>query len=173
MQTVNEYFHAQRYLYEKSLMMENPADFHPVLRFFFIDSLAHIDYTLGVLGFNFMSIKNEMSREYLRWRIDEEKKGDRGYFAEFINWLKEEDPDKFDSLPMVWQLVYDNESSGGYRSFRLVIDPDSNQPIPARFFIDAIDEFFEKDFLKSLYMGASLSNLFETFKGRRSSASEA
>ncbi|HZD43716.1 MAG TPA: hypothetical protein VE134_06615, partial [Methanomicrobiales archaeon] len=59
------------------------------------------------------------------------------------------------------------------RSFRLVIDPDSNQPIPARFFIDAIDEFFEKDFLKSLYMGASLSNLFETFKGRRSSASEA
>ncbi|MDI6719435.1 MAG: hypothetical protein QMD46_07490 [Methanomicrobiales archaeon] len=167
MQIVNEYFNALRHLYEKSLMLESPSDFHPVLHFFLMDSLAHLDYTLGVQAFNFMSIKNEMSREYLRWRIDEEKKGERAYFPEFINWLKENDEEMFESLPMVWQLVYDRESSGGYRSFRLVIDPDSTQPIPARFFIDAIDEFFDKSFIKSLYKGASLANLFESFLAKR------
>ena len=168
MQTVNEYFHAMRHLYEKSLMLENPNDFHPVLHFFMVDSLAHLDYTLGVQAFNFMSIKNEMSREYLRWRIDEEKKGERALFPDFINWLKEGDEEKFESLPMVWQLVYDRESSGGYRSFRLVIDPDSPQPIPARFFLDAIDEFFDKAFIKSLYREASLASAFERFKETRS-----
>jgi hypothetical protein len=169
MQQVNEYFHAMRHLYEKSLIMENPSDFHPVLHFFFIDSLAHLEYSMGVLAFNFMSIKNEMSREYLRWRIDEEKKGDRSYFKDFILWLKAKDPERFESLPMVWQLVYGEESGVGYRSFRITLDPDSNLPTPVRFFYDAVDEFFDPKFVRSVYVGAALAERFEEFKKSRNS----
>jgi len=163
MQDVNEYFRVLQYLYGKSLILHDTSDFNPILYFYFIDSLAHIDYTLGVLAFNFQSIKNEMSREYLRWRIDEERWGDRTYFREFINWLKLNHSKKFDSLPLVWSLIYDDESIAEYRSFRLVIDPDSNQPLPPGFFFTAIDEFYDSNFIKSLYNGASLAILFEEF----------
>lgn len=160
---------ALQHLYRKSLILHDTSDFHPVLYFYLVDSLAHIDYTLTVLVYNFQSIRNEMSREYLRWRIDEEQKGDRALFPEFINWLKTRDRDKFDSLPLVWTLVYDEEVQADYRSFRLVIDPDSNRPPPPAFFHAIIDEFFENDFLKSLYNGASLARLFEEFlQSRRS-----
>ena len=45
----------------------------------------------------------------------------------------------------------------------LSLDPDSRQAIPANFFTAVIDEFFEQDFLKSLYEDASLSTLFKAF----------
>ncbi|MDH7593631.1 MAG: hypothetical protein QHG99_04650 [Methanomicrobiales archaeon] len=163
MQESNEYLQVLQYLYRKSLILHDTSDFHPVLYFFFIDSLAHIDYTVSVLAFNFQSIRNEMTREYLRWRIDQEQIGARVHFPEFINWLKERDRDKFDSLPVVWTLVYDDDSEADYRSFRFVIDPDANRPLPASFFYSAIDEFFENEFLKSLYNGASLARLFDEF----------
>ncbi len=163
MQNPSEYNRVLEYLYQKSLILHDTTDFHPVLHFYFIDALAHIDYTLSVLSYNFQSVRNEMSREYLRWRIDEEQKGDRARFPEFINWLKTRDPNKFESIPVVWSLVYDEETKVGYRSFRLVIDPDSNLPPPAGFFFMAVDEFFDSEFLKSLYTGASLSTLFEEF----------
>jgi hypothetical protein len=159
----NEYEQVLRHLYRKTLMMHNPGDFHPVLRFFFMDTLAHIDYTMGVLAYNFMSVRNEMSREYLRWRIDEEARGDRERFPAFINWLKASHPGTFQALPMVWRLVYDTESEARYMSFRLVIDPDSNLPVPSGFFYDAIQELFAQPFLMSLYNESGLAKLFEEF----------
>jgi hypothetical protein len=117
MQEPNEYTRIMQYLYGKSLILHDPSDFQPVLRFYFMDSLAHIDYTLGLLAYNTASIRNEMSREYLRWRIDEEEKGDRVHFRGFVNWLKETHPERFDALPAVWSLVYDDESPAGIPEF--------------------------------------------------------
>jgi hypothetical protein len=159
----NEYEQVIRQLYKKSLQLHNPSDFHPVLRFFFMDALAHIDYTLGILAYNFMSIRNEMSREYLRWRIDEEEKGDRARFPAFVNWLKRNHPDSFAALPTVWRVVYDEENVAQYMSFRLVIDPDTKMPVPAGFFYDAIQEFFASPFLMSLYTGSKLARLLDEF----------
>jgi hypothetical protein len=164
MMETNEYEQVLRQLSRKSLQLHNPSEFHPVLRFFFMDTLAHLDYTLGTLAFNFMSIRNEMSREYLRWRVDEEEKGDRGKFRAFVNWLKAEHPEEFAALPSVWRLVYDDGDPARYMSFRLVLDPDSNQAVPAGFFFRAIDEFFGQPFLMSLYgESGRLAKLFTGF----------
>jgi len=99
----------------------------------------------------------------MRWRIDEEKKGDRPQFPAFVAWLKKNHPEKFAALPSLWQMVYDPEDPAEYRSFRIVLDPDSRQAVPPEVFTAFIDEFFEQDFLKSLYEEASLSTLFKTF----------
>ncbi|MDD1675940.1 MAG: hypothetical protein LUQ17_04550 [Methanomicrobiales archaeon] len=163
MQEPNEYTRLMHYLYGKSLILHNTNDFQPVLHFYFMDALAHIDYTLSILGYNVLSIRNEMSREYLRWRIDEEEKGDRKFFPGFINWLKANHPEKFEAIPTVWAVVYDEEAPGEYRSFRLVLDPDSTMAVPPSFFFMAIDEFFDQEFLKSLYNGNSLARLFESY----------
>jgi hypothetical protein len=104
-----------------------------------------------------------MGAEYMRWRIDEEKKGDRPKFPGFINWLKKEKPDRFGRLPSLWQMIYDTEDPASYRSFRIVIDPDSKRPLQADFFYAVIEEFFEPEFLKSLYDDASLSVLFRQY----------
>ena len=163
MSDVKEYANIMEYLYMKSLVLHDTAMFHPVLKFYFLDALAHIDYTLGLLAYTYTSPRNVMSGEYLRWRIDEEKKGDRAHFSRFINWLKEARPDKFEHLPFLWQVIYDNGTRAGYRSFRIVIDPDQTSPLPAASYAKMIDEFFNNDFLKSLYSDASLSMLFEEF----------
>ncbi len=165
----NEYFHLLRHLYEKSLILHDTTLFHPVLYFYFIDGLAHIDYTLGLYAFNFASAKNIMAAEYMRWRIDEEKKGARTRFAEFIPWLKNHHPQKFDSLPVLWKVIYDPDSPGEYRSFRIVPDPDDRAPVPPGFFFSAINEFFRPEFLKSMYTDASLGILFESFISSTSS----
>lgn len=159
----NEYVPVLTYLYQKTLILQDPSHFNKVLYFYFIDSLAHIDYTAGISSFNILSPKNIMSGEYLRWRIDEEKKGDRAKFPGFITWLKEKYPDKFAALPSLWQMIYDAEDPAAYRSFRIVLDPDSRNPLPIDVFYVIIDEFFEPEFLKSLYEDASLSTLFKTY----------
>ncbi|MEI6840534.1 MAG: hypothetical protein WCK53_04675 [Methanomicrobiales archaeon] len=164
MSDVKEYANIMEYLYNKNLVLHDTAMFHPVLKFYFIDALAHIDYTLGLLTYTYTSPRNVMSGEYLRWRIDEEKKGDRAHFSSFINWLKEAHTDRFERLPFLWQVIYDRNTRADYRSFRIVIDPDQTSPLPAAFFAKVIDEFFNNDFLKSLYNDASLSMLFEEFK---------
>jgi hypothetical protein len=104
-----------------------------------------------------------MGAEYLRWRIDEEKKGDRTKFPGFINWLRENKSEKYAKLPSLWQMIYDTEDPACYRSFRIVLDPDSKAPLPVDFFYVVIDEFFEPEFLKSLYDDASLSVLFKEY----------
>lgn len=159
----NEYNTVLTYLYEKSLILHDTSLFNKVLNFYFVDAVAHIDYTCGLMAFNYQSPKNMMSAEYMRWRIDEEKKGDRPKFPAFIVWLKEKHPDKFAALPSLWQMIYDPEDPASYRSFRIVFDPDSRQPIPVNVFYAMIDEFFEQDFLKSLYEDGSLGMLFTEF----------
>jgi hypothetical protein len=64
-------------------------------------------------------------------------------------------------------MIYDSEDPAGYRSFRIVPDPDSKQPLSTSFFFTLIDEFFEQDFLKSLYEEASLSRLFCEFLAQK------
>ena len=159
----NEFLNVLSHLYEKTLILQDPSQFNKVLYFYLIDSLAHIDYTAGIYAFNILSPKNIMGGEYLRWRIDEEKKGDRAKFPRFINWLKEHHPAKFATLPSLWQMIYDTEDPAEYRSFRIVLDPDSRAPIPTEFFYVIIDEFFYQEFLKSLYEDASLAVLFRTY----------
>jgi hypothetical protein len=60
--------------------------------------------------------------------------------------------------------VYDEANPASYRSFRIVLDPESKRPVPAAFFSDAIDEFFSRPFFNSIYNGGSLANLFEEYK---------
>jgi len=162
-----DYVRVLEHLYEKSLILHDTALFHKVLYFYFIDALAHIDYTLGIMAFNYQSPKNLMTGEYLRWRIDEEKKGDRALFPEFINWLKSNSPDRFDRLPFLWKRIYDRDDAAGYRSFRIVLDPEIRQPIPPSVYFRMIDEFFSAGFLKSMYEDACLGTLFEEFKAGR------
>ncbi|RPH75050.1 hypothetical protein EHM76_02425 [bacterium] len=159
-----EYANILEYLYNKNLVLHDTGMFHPVLKFYFIDALAHIDYTLGLMTYSYTSPRNIMSGEYLRWRIDEEKKGDRAYFSRFINWLKTAHPERFERLPFLWQAIYEETSKASYRSFRIVLDPDQTSPLPPSFFAKAVDEFFNNEFLKSLYSDASLSLLFEEFR---------
>ncbi|RPI35637.1 MAG: hypothetical protein EHM53_07985 [Methanoregulaceae archaeon] len=163
MQDDNEYITVLRSLYEKSLILHDTGSFNKILYFYFIDSLAHIEYTASIYSYNYGSPKIIMGTEYLRWRIDEEKKGDRVRFPGFINWLRQNMPEKFARLPSLWQMIYDTEDPASYRSFRIVLDPDSKKPLPADFFHAVIDEFFEPEFLKSLYEDASLSVLFREY----------
>ena len=159
----NEYLRVLDYLYEKTLILEDTSGFNKVLYFYFIDALAHIDYTAGIYAYNITSPKNIMAGEYLRWRIDEEKKGDRAKFCGFINWLRENRPETFAALPSLWQMIYDNEDEASYRSFRIQIDPDDRSPLSSGFFYAVIDEFFDKEFLKSIYDDASLGTLFRSY----------
>ena len=162
-----EYLHVLTHLYEKSLILHDTSLFDKTLYFYFIDSLAHIDYTCSIYTFNYQSPKNVMGAEYMRWRIDEQKKGDRVHFPAFIVWLRDLYPEKFAKLPSLWQMVYDPDDPAEYRSFRIVLDPDSRQAIASGFFFAIIDEFFDQDFLKSLYEDASLSRLFREFLEKR------
>lgn len=164
MQNDSEYSSVLNHLYEKSLVLHDPALFDAVLYFYFVDSIAHIDYTVSLYCYHYQSPKNIIGAEYLRWRIDEEKKGDRALFPAFLNWLKNEQPDTFTQLPSLWQMIYDTDDPAGYRSFRIVLDPDSKNQIPADILYAIIDEFFDQEFLKSLYEDASLPILFRRFK---------
>ena len=166
MEEENEYLTVLDYLYNKSLMLQDTGGFDKALYFYLIDSLAHIDYTAGIYAYNFGSPKNIIGAEYMRWRIDEEKKGDRAKFPGFVNWLRENKPEKFNTLPSLWQMIYDPEDEASYRSFRIVIDPDSKQPLSPDFLSAIIDEFFEPEFLKSLYEDASLGTLFTAYCAR-------
>ncbi|MDK2890095.1 MAG: hypothetical protein PWR21_727 [Methanoculleus sp.] len=165
---MNEYGRVMQKLYGKSLILESPTEFHPVLDFYFTDALAHIDFTLGILAYNYMSPRNIMSMEYMRWRLDEEKVGDRVHFPGFVNWLKEEHPEKYGELPMLWAGVYDRDDPAQYRSFRIVLNPDDKKAIPADYLSTFIDEFFDPKFVKQLYKTSSLARLFDEYVQSRS-----
>lgn len=160
---MNEYVRVMQNLYSKSLILESPTEFHPVLYFYFTDAIAHIDYTLGILAYNYMSPRNIMSMEYMRWRMDEEKVGERAHFPDFINWLKEKHPEKYEELPMLWSGVYDRDDPAQYRSFRIVLNPDDKKAIPADYLSTFIDEFFDPKFIKQLYNTSSLARLFDEY----------
>ncbi|HIH85961.1 MAG TPA: hypothetical protein PK336_02515 [Methanoculleus sp.] len=164
----NEYVRVMEKLYNKSLILESPSDFHPVLHFYFTDALAHIDFTATVLAYNPMSPRNIMSMEYMRWRLDQEKVGDRVHFPGFINWLKTEHPEVYEELPMLWTGIYDTDDPAQYRSFRIVLNPDERGPIPSEYLSMFIDEFFDPAFIKQLYKGSSLARLFDEYAVARS-----
>ena len=159
----NEYIPVLQKLYNKSLILESTNDFEPVFWWHFKDAVAHLDYTLCILGYNIQSPRNIMNMEYMKWRIDEEKKEGRDQFPAFINWLKANHPENFNKLPTLWRDIYDNEDQASYRSFRIAMDPAAMKPLPARFFTQMITELFDKSFLKSLYVDASLSKLYREF----------
>jgi hypothetical protein len=159
-----EYVHILEHLYEKSLILHDQTLWHPVLDFYFIDALAHIDYTVGLMTYNYQSPKNIMAGQYLRWRVDEEKKGDRAKFPAFVAWLKANHPGRFDDLPYLWRRIYDPDDPASYRSFRIVLDPNTREPIRPHVFYNMIEDFFKTEFLKSLYDDASLANLFREFQ---------
>ena len=159
-----EYVHILEHLYEKSLILHDPSLWHPVLDFYFVDALAHIDYSVGLMAYSYQSPRVIMSGQYLRWRIDEEKQGDRSKFPAFIGWVKEKYPERFEQLPGLWKRIYDPDDEACYISFRIVLDRNTRDPIRPHVFYLMIEEFFKPEFLKSLYTDASLAILFEEFK---------
>lgn len=166
MSSDDEYVYVLEHLYEKSLILHDETMWHPVLTFFFMDALAHLDYTIGLMAYHYKSPRVMMTGEYLRCRIDQEKFGDRPKFPAFVNWLKKEYPEKFEALPTLWRRVYDADDYACYISFRIVLERDSKEPVRPHVYRSFIDEFFKADFLKSLYSDASLATLFEEFKQR-------
>ena len=159
-----EYVHILEHLYDKSLILHDQTLWHPVLDFYFVDALAHIDYTVGLMAYSYQSPKTIMAGQYLRWRIDEEKKGDRAKFPAFVAWLKANHPGRFDDLPYLWRRIYDPDDPASYRSFRIVFDPNTRDPIRPHVFYNMIEDFFRSEFLKSIYDDASLANLFRDFQ---------
>jgi hypothetical protein len=159
-----EYVHILEHLYEKSLILHDPSLWHPVLDFYFVDALAHIDYSVGLMAYSYQSPRVIMSGQYLRWRIDEEKQGDRSKFPAFIGWVKEKYSERFELLPGLWRRIYDPDDEACYISFRIVLDRNTRDPIRPHVFYLMIEEFFKPEFLKSLYTDASLGILFEEFK---------
>jgi hypothetical protein len=159
-----EYVHILEHLYEKSLILHDPSLWHPVLDFYLVDALAHIDYSVGLMAYSYQSPRVIMSGQYLRWRIDEEKQGDRSKFPAFIGWVKEKYPERFALLPGLWRRIYDPDDEACYISFRIVLDRNTRDPIRPHVFYLMIEEFFKPEFLKSLYTDASLGILFEEFK---------
>ena len=159
----NEYEHVLTKFYEKSLIFEAKNEFHPVLYFYLMDSFAHIDFSICNLAFNIESVRNLMNMQYMRWRIDEEKIGERVHFPEFINWLKDNHPEDYEKLPSLWQQIYNTDKQASYRSFRIVLDPDTFQPVPVKYFELFIDEFFDKKFLNRIYQNSSLGKFFDAF----------
>lgn len=164
MSSDSEYVHVLEHLYEKSLILQDETMWHPVLAFYYMDALAHLDYTVGLMAYHYKSPRVMMTGEYLRCRVDQEKLGDRPKFPAFINWLKEKDPGRFDALPTLWKRIYDGNDEARYMSFRIVFDRDSREPVRPHVYRSLIDEFFKADFLKTLYSDASLASLFDEFK---------
>jgi hypothetical protein len=159
-----EYVHILEHLYEKSLILQDESLWHPVLAFYFMDALAHIDYTVGLMAYHYKSPRVMMTGEYLRCRVDQEKLGDRPKFPAFITWLKKVHPDRFVALPTLWRRMYDEDDEARYMSFRIVFDRDSRDPVRPHVYRSLIEEFFDAEFLKTLYSDASLAILFEEFR---------
>ena len=51
--------------------------------------------------------------------------------SRFYQLAEEKHPDRFSKLPSLWQMIYDIEDPASYRSFRIVLDPDTKAGISA------------------------------------------
>lgn len=160
----NEYSNEAEHLSHKSLILENPSKMVPALYFYFIDTVAHLDYTLSALAYNPESIRCTMTAEYLRHRVDLAKEGDNALFPEFMIWLRDTNQEMFESTPMLWQLIYDPDECTRYMGFRIVLDPASRTPLPPQFFHDMTDDIFSQQFLRSIYPTGVLGKLFAEYK---------
>jgi hypothetical protein len=160
----NDYSQQIEYLYHKSLVLETPSDMDPVLYFYFIDTIAHLDYTLSLLCYSSDSIKCTMTAEYLRTRVDTAKEGDNALFPAFMVWLRDNHKEQFEETPILWQLIYDPDEVSAYLGFRIVLDPNSKIPLPPQFFRDMADDLFSMKFLRSIYPEGPIGKLFAEFK---------
>lgn len=160
----NDYSQQIEYLYHKSLILETPSDMDPVLYFYFIDTIAHLDYTLSLLCYSADSIKCTMTAEYLRTRVDTAKEGDYALFPAFMVWLRDNHKEQFEETPILWQLIYDPDEVSTYLGFRIVLDPNSKIPLPPQFFHDMADDLFGMKFLRSIYPEGPIGKLFAEFK---------
>ena len=136
----------------------------PVLYFYWMDAVAHLDYTLAALAHSVDSIKCAMTGEYLRYRVNTAKTGDYALFPQFMVWLRDNHQEAFENTPILWQLEYDPDEDAGYVGFRVVLDRSSKLPLPPQFFQDMTDDLFNQGLLRSLYPEGKLGKLFAEFK---------
>lgn len=165
MHEVNEYARVLQTLYNKSLILENPADFHPVLGFWYYDALAHLDYSISLLAYRADSPRNIMSREYLKHHSDLAQSEKFRIFPEFLAWLEENHPDEFELFPLFIQKIYSPGDPASYRSFRITLNPDDKKPTPSEQFSIMVDEMFDRSYLSILYNGSPVAQKLNTFSG--------
>ncbi len=159
-----EYTPEMEYLYHKSLILESPSEMDPVLYFYWMDAIAHLDYTLCALVHSIDSIKCTMTAEYLRQKVEVKKGGDFAKFPAFMLWLHDNHKEDFENSPMIWQLEYDPEEPGGYMGFRIILNPDDKRPLMPSFFHDMTDDLFNRDVIAGLYPNGFLGKRFAEFK---------
>lgn len=160
----NDYNTEMDNLYRKSLVLESPSDMDPVLYFYWVDTIAHLDYTLAALIYSPDSVRCLMSGEYLRHRVDVSRSGEFALFPKFMVWLRDNNQEAFESTPILWQLEYDPDEEAGYLGFRIVLDRSAKTPLPPQFFRDMTDDLFKQEFLRSIYPEGKLGKLFAEFK---------
>lgn len=160
MPEVNEYARVLQTLYSKSLILEDTSDFHPVLRFWYFDALAHLDYSISLLSYNADSPRNLMSREYLKHRADQAQDEKLSQFPGFLAWLEEHHQEDFEKFPLFIQKIYSAKDPASYRSFKINFNPDDRRPIPAEHFQMMVEEMFERSYLSALYNGSSVAEKF-------------
>ncbi len=165
MPEVNEYARVLDLLYHKSLILEEPSDFHPVLGFWYYDAMAHLDYSISVLAYHADSPRNLMSREYLKHRTDRAADPSLQVFPGFLAWLEVHNPELFEIFPLFIQKIYSAKEPASYRSFRIVLNPDDKRPIPAEHLTIMVDEMFDKTYLTSLYNGSAMTRQLDEYLG--------
>jgi len=160
----NEYTPEMEYLYHNSLILESTSEMDPVLYFYWVDAVAHLDYTISAMAHNVDSIKCIMTGEYLRQKVEVKKNGDYAQFPAFMLWLRDNHKEDFENTPMIWQLEYDPDEAGGYMGFRIILDPEDKRPLLPPFFHDMIDDLFNRDLIAGLYPNGFLGRRFAEFK---------
>jgi hypothetical protein len=143
--------------------LENTSAFHPVLGFYYFDTLARLDYSISVLAYNTSSPKVLLSHDAIMRRLSEANSGQHALFPGFMTWLEANNPEIYEIFPLFMQQIYSNNHPASYRSFRIVLDPESKLPIPSRHFRMMIEEMFDQAYLGLIYKNSKLSVLFEKY----------
>lgn len=159
----NEYMQALQALYAKSLVLEDMSSFHQVLGFYYIDALARLDYSIAVLAYNIGSPKVVLSHDTIRRRLAEANSGDYALYPQFMNWLATKAPDIYEIFPLFIQNIYSQTHKASYRSFRIVLDPESKHPMPAQYFHIMIEEMFDPQYLNMIYKGSKAAKFFDEY----------
>ncbi len=160
----NEYTIVLDKFYKKSLILENMSDFHEVMKFWYYDALAHLDYTISTQAYNGDSPKNLLIVDYLSSHTKLGKTEPYSLFPEYMKWLFNNDSEEYIKFPLFLQKIYNQDDKASYRSFRIVLDPDNNRPLPSQTLFMMVDEMFDKAYIAALYNGSRISKLFDEFK---------
>lgn len=160
---VNEYTQILQTLYKKSLILEDMSDFHPILKFWYFDAMAHLDYTISLFAYNADSPRNLLSREYLKYRTNEGLSGDISKYPKFMQWLAAAHPTEYEKFPLFIQKIYSPSDPASYRSFRIALDPDNHQPTSSNILSIMVDELFDKACLALLYNGSTVATALNEY----------